>query len=64
MHGVGYHFVQKLLDHFHIPPCEVVNEQIEPDPTFPTVSFPNPEEKGVENRGNCDIGVESCAENR
>ena len=63
MHGVGYRFVKQLLDHFHIPPCQVVEAQIDPDPTFPTVSFPNPEEKGVEEPRECHLGVGSCAEN-
>lgn len=47
MHGVGYRYVQELLTHFHLPPVVTVDAQILPDPTFPTVSFPNPEEKGA-----------------
>ena len=47
MHGVGSIYVRDLLEHFHLPPMQVVDVQINPDPTFPTVSFPNPEEKGV-----------------
>ena len=47
MHGVGYRYVKELFDHFHLPPVEIVESQISPDPTFPTVSFPNPEEKGA-----------------
>ena len=47
MHGVGYRYVKELLSHFHLPPVEIVESQISPDPTFPTVSFPNPEEKGA-----------------
>ncbi|XP_069130799.1 phosphopentomutase-like [Argopecten irradians] len=44
MHGVGYPFVQeacKTLGHLKIIP---VKEQVEPDPDFPTVKYPNPEE--------------------
>ncbi|MEL6982881.1 MAG: phospho-sugar mutase, partial [Actinomycetota bacterium] len=47
MHGVGG---QHLLDCFAaagFPAPEVVPEQFEPDPTFPTASFPNPEEAGA-----------------
>lgn len=47
MHGVGYRYVNELLHHFHLPEVAIVSEQIEPDPSFPTVSFPNPEEKGA-----------------
>ncbi|KNB45321.1 hypothetical protein JH06_1030 [Blastocystis sp. subtype 4] len=47
MHGVGYRYVKELLHHFHLPEVAIVNEQINPDPSFPTVSFPNPEEKGA-----------------
>lgn len=47
MHGVGAVFVRELLSHFHLPPVRVVQAQLLPDPKFPTVAFPNPEEKGV-----------------
>ena len=47
MHGVGYRYVKELLHHFHLPEVAIVKEQINPDPSFPTVSFPNPEEKGA-----------------
>ncbi|KAM7458444.1 hypothetical protein BLSTO_00796 [Blastocystis sp. subtype 1] len=47
MHGVGGVFVRELLSHFHLPPVRVVQAQLLPDPTFPTVAFPNPEEKGA-----------------
>lgn len=59
MHGVGYVFVKELIDHFHLPAFLTVPEQLHPDPTFPTVAFPNPEEKGVseETRGDA-IGAE------
>lgn len=51
MHGVGYDIFHKIaseclnleeeLDYLCVP------EQIIPDPSFPTVSFPNPEERGA-----------------
>lgn len=47
MHGVGAPFVRRIMSTFHLPPVREVAAQIKPDPTFPTVAFPNPEEKGV-----------------
>ncbi|XP_062514862.1 phosphopentomutase-like isoform X2 [Corticium candelabrum] len=44
MHGVGYRFVQQVFCEFEIPEVIPVKEQVEPDPDFPTVRFPNPEE--------------------
>ena len=49
MHGVGYKFVSELVQRF-VPQKEnfiSVKEQCTPDPDFPTVSFPNPEEKNA-----------------
>lgn len=46
MHGIGTRWVKQALSEaghtFHL-----VKEQVEPDPDFPTVKFPNPEEKGA-----------------
>ncbi|KZS89874.1 phosphoglucomutase 1 [Sistotremastrum niveocremeum HHB9708] len=47
MHGVGDRFAAKAFDTFGIEPYVPVLEQKDPDPEFPTVSFPNPEEKGL-----------------
>ena len=47
MHGVGYGYVKELLEHFALPAVTPVEVQRLPDPTFPTVAFPNPEEKGA-----------------
>lgn len=47
MHGVGAPFIRQIMTTFHLPPVHEVTSQIQPDPTFPTVAFPNPEEKGV-----------------
>lgn len=48
MHGVGREWIQVAFDRFGLTPqLSVVPQQAQPDPEFPTVSFPNPEEKGV-----------------
>ncbi|HXH36616.1 MAG TPA: phospho-sugar mutase [Plantibacter sp.] len=47
MHGVGWETMQRVLAVAGYPPPELVTEQIDPDPTFRTVSFPNPEEPGA-----------------
>lgn len=47
MHGVGWETAQRVLAAAGYPEPELVTEQIDPDPTFRTVSFPNPEEPGA-----------------
>jgi phosphomannomutase len=47
MHGVGTPFLLKAFETFDLPMPDLVKEQCEPDPEFPTVPFPNPEEKGA-----------------
>ena len=44
MHGVGTLFVQLAMQAMSLPEFYLVAEQTEPDPEFPTVAFPNPEE--------------------
>ena len=44
MHGVGTVFVQQAMNAMSLPIFSLVAEQCDPDPDFPTVSFPNPEE--------------------
>lgn len=47
MHGVGgSHFVAAMQAAGFTPP-RVVQSQFQPDPSFPTVAFPNPEEPGA-----------------
>ena len=46
MHGVGDAPARKAFETFGLPPFAPVKEQQVPDPEFPTVNFPNPEEKG------------------
>ncbi|KAJ8468624.1 hypothetical protein ONZ45_g17180 [Pleurotus djamor] len=47
MHGVSDPFVTRGFEIFGLPPPVKVEEQQMPDPDFPTVPFPNPEEKGA-----------------
>ena len=47
MHGVGTRVVRRLVEQAGLPEFIGVSEQLEPDPDFPTVSFPNPEEPGA-----------------
>ncbi len=47
MHGVGWATVAPLFEAAGLPKPLVVEKQIEPDGTFPTVDFPNPEEPGA-----------------
>ena len=48
MHGVGWDTVEPLFSAAGFK-LDVVAEQIEPDATFSTVAFPNPEEPGAMN---------------
>jgi len=47
MHGVGLKFAEQSYETFGFPKFQAVPSQMEPDPDFPTVPFPNPEEKGA-----------------
>jgi len=47
MHGVGWATVAGLFEAAGLPKPLVVAKQIEPDGSFPTVAFPNPEEPGA-----------------
>ncbi|KAG0705326.1 hypothetical protein DFH29DRAFT_292388 [Suillus ampliporus] len=47
MHGVGDPFASKAFEIAGFTPFIPVKEQQHPDPEFPTVKFPNPEEKGA-----------------
>jgi len=47
MHGVGGATLLAAFERAGFPPPAVVAEQQQPDSTFPTVAFPNPEEPGA-----------------
>jgi phosphomannomutase len=47
MHGVGGAVLVRAFEAAGLPTPVVVPQQFEPDGTFPTVSFPNPEEPGA-----------------
>jgi phosphomannomutase len=47
MHGVGTEIVQRVFNHAGFATLILVDEQCTPDPDFPTVAFPNPEEPGA-----------------
>jgi phosphomannomutase len=50
MHGVGDQILTDVFDRAGFVRPASVAEQAEPDPAFPTVSFPNPEEPGAMDR--------------
>ncbi|MFZ2509728.1 MAG: phospho-sugar mutase, partial [Gordonia sp. (in: high G+C Gram-positive bacteria)] len=57
MHGVGGATAMQVLHDAGIPDVHPVPKQFDPDPNFPTVSFPNPEEPGA-----LDLSLELAAE--
>jgi phosphomannomutase len=57
LHGVGGTTVVAALERAGFAPPHVATAQAEPDPDFPTVSFPNPEEPGA-----MDLAMQLAAE--
>ncbi|WGD37016.1 phospho-sugar mutase [Lysinibacter sp. HNR] len=47
MHGVGWQTASRVFEQAGLPIPRSVAEQQNPDPDFPTVAFPNPEEPGA-----------------
>ncbi|HEX3680197.1 MAG TPA: phospho-sugar mutase [Galbitalea sp.] len=47
MHGVGWETASRVFAAAGFSAPAVVTEQLQPDPDFPTVAFPNPEEPGA-----------------
>ena len=47
LHGVGGSVVERVVAAAGFPAATTVTEQATPDPDFPTVPFPNPEEPGA-----------------
>ena len=56
MHGVGWAPIQRIFSLAGFESVFPVPTQIEPDPNFPTVDFPNPEEPGA-----MDLAFEEAA---
>jgi phosphomannomutase len=56
MHGVGGETLHEVLTRTGFPEPIHVAEQFEPNPNFPTVAFPNPEEPGA-----MDLALETAA---
>ena len=56
MHGVGGETAVAVLNAAGFADVTLVAEQAEPDPDFPTVNFPNPEEPGA-----LDLALETAA---
>eukprot|EP01127_Copromyxa_protea_P001976 TRINITY_DN11877_c0_g1_i1.p1 TRINITY_DN11877_c0_g1~~TRINITY_DN11877_c0_g1_i1.p1 ORF type:complete len:590 (+),score=154.46 TRINITY_DN11877_c0_g1_i1:177-1772(+) len=59
MHGVGKVMAERIFKEFSLAPFIPVAEQVEPNPDFPTVAFPNPEE----GQGALKLAIETAERN-
>ncbi|XP_076244437.1 phosphoglucomutase 2 [Calliopsis andreniformis] len=59
MHGVGYEYMSAAFEAANLKPFIIVEEQKLPDPEFPTVKFPNPEE----GKSALDLSIKVANEN-
>jgi len=57
IHGSGIKLVPEVLKRFGFTDVHIVKEQMEPDGNFPTVAYPNPEEKAT-----MSIGLKNAEE--
>jgi phosphoglucomutase len=62
IHGSGIKLVPQVLKRFGFTNVHIVKEQMEPDGNFPTVGYPNPEEKetmsiGLQNAQELDADI-------
>lgn len=57
IHGSGIKLVPEVLKRFGFTNVHIVKEQMEPDGNFPTVGYPNPEEKAT-----MSIGLQKAQE--
>jgi phosphomannomutase len=55
MHGVGTKTLQRVFHRAGFPSLILVDSQAQPDPDFPTLAFPNPEELGA-----LDLAIETA----
>nr|AOE43343.1 phosphoglucomutase [Cavenderia deminutiva] len=60
MHGVGAEYAKLAFEAFSLPPFIPVTQQVTPDPAFPTVAFPNPEE----GKGALKLAIETAEANK
>ncbi|EGD74895.1 hypothetical protein PTSG_07123 [Salpingoeca rosetta] len=59
MHGVGWKYCQRAFEAFGLPRFCDVEKQVSPDPEFPTVEYPNPEE----GKGALTLAIETAEAN-
>eukprot|EP00792_Barthelona_sp_PAP020_P008032 TRINITY_DN3191_c4_g2_i1.p1 TRINITY_DN3191_c4_g2~~TRINITY_DN3191_c4_g2_i1.p1 ORF type:complete len:588 (+),score=190.86 TRINITY_DN3191_c4_g2_i1:69-1832(+) len=59
MHGVGYRFIKDIHEYWGFPDVIPTELQVQPDPEFPTVKFPNPEE----GEGALKLAIETAEKN-